>query len=996
MSQQTIERIRVRYLDADANYIYVSHQDDDTTTRLSVRYNVAGVNDAFAPTCDLLWPGASLNLLDVAVDEQGILTPRLFILEPDYLLDISSLAECFREYGHHPANYMHARLQPSENTMPLLLGNIANLFLDEWIHSEEEPDYLTVMKKAFRSYPIELASCIDLQNTLKEKEFFQACKMHFEHIRQIVNESFGLPDYCLNKHDALLEPSFICEPLGLQGRLDYMQRDMSAFIEMKSGKADEFSRRGGVLPKENNGVQMLLYQAVLQYSMGRNHADVKPYLLYTRYPLLCPASESVSWKKLPEVLDARNLIVANEYAIQLRNNPEYVAQKLKEITPDVLNQRGVNSVLWQRYQAPQIAAFGEKIKALSDLEYDYFCALYNFITRELYLSKAGESDYERYACASALWLASWEQKCMAGEILYDLRLEDNQAHRMRKPYLLLKQQTDTDTTEWLSNFRLGDAVVLYQRNHPSDNVTNKQVFKGNIETLSDGEVGVRLRSPQRNKHVLPPESLYAIEHDYMDTAFRSMYQGLATFLDAPADRRDLLLGVRPPMFDSSLDDEIASATDDFMRVALKAKAAQDYFLLIGPPGTGKTSRALRRMVELFHADGKQLLLMAYTNRAVDEICKALASIQPPLDFIRMGSELACDEHYRSHLVEEVLVDCANRRQVQQRLSDCRIFVGTVATLSNKPDLFRLKHFDVAIIDEASQILEPQLLGLLCQRDASGKKAIDKFVMIGDHKQLPAVVLQPDEQTEVCNEDLRKMGLTNLRHSLFERLYRSPHTSSQSVDMLCRQGRMNPQVACFPNDAFYAGKLEIVGLPHQCDELSMPKTTDELTDYLGKRVAFHPSIPEPQQMPLKYNRCEAEWIARLSVAIYHHYMDVYGEFIPNTTLGIIAPYRNQIALIRRELANTGIEALCRIHVDTVERFQGSERDVIIYSFCVNHPSQLKFLSNLIEDDGVLIDRKLNVALTRARKQMFLTGVPELLEQNPIYARLMNSLQVKVKK
>ena len=258
------------------------------------------------------------------------------------------------------------------------------------------------------------------------------------------------------------------------------------------------------------------------------------------------------------------------------------------------------------------------------------------------------------------------------------------------------------------------------------------------------------------------------------------------------------------------------------------------------------------------------------------------------------------------------------------------------------------------------------------------------------------MLQPDEQTEVCNEALREMGLTNLRHSLFERLYRSPHTSSRSVDMLCRQGRMNPQVAYFPNDAFYAGKLEIVGLPHQCDELSMPKTTDELSDYLSKRVAFHPSIPEPQQMPLKYNRCEAEWIARLSVAIYHHYMDVYGEFIPNTTLGIIAPYRNQIALIRRELANTGIEALCRIHVDTVERFQGSERDVIIYSFCVNHPSQLKFLSNLIEDDGVLIDRKLNVALTRARKQMFLTGVPELLEQNPIYARLMNSLQVKVKK
>ena len=147
---ETIKRLRVCYHEADNTYLYVSRKDDDTATRLSVRYNVVGVNDAFAPTCDLLWPGATLNLLDVTVDEQGILTPRLFILEPDYLLDISSLAECFREYGHHPANYMHARLQPSENTLPLLLGNIANLFLDEWIHSEKQPNYLEVMQKVFR------------------------------------------------------------------------------------------------------------------------------------------------------------------------------------------------------------------------------------------------------------------------------------------------------------------------------------------------------------------------------------------------------------------------------------------------------------------------------------------------------------------------------------------------------------------------------------------------------------------------------------------------------------------------------------------------------------------------------------------------------------------------------------------------------------------------------------------------------------------------------
>ena len=109
------------------------------------------------------------------------------------------------------------------------------------------------------------------------------------------------------------------------------------------------------------------------------------------------------------------------------------------------------------------------------------------------------------------------------------------------------------------------------------------------------------------------------------------------------------------------------------------------------------------------------------------------------------------------------------------------------------------------------------------------------------------------------------------------------------------------------------------------------------------------------------------------------------------MGIITPYRSQIALIRQEIGSLRLPPLDGILIDTVERFQGSERDVIIYSFCVNHAYQLKFLANLTEEDGVLIDRKLNVALTRARRQMFITGVPELLKLNPIYARLLESIQ-----
>ena len=141
-----------------------------------------------------------------------------------------------------------------------------------------------------------------------------------------------------------------------------------------------------------------------------------------------------------------------------------------------------------------------------------------------------------------------------------------------------------------------------------------------------------------------------------------------------------------------MDTGIATAPDDFSRIILKAQAARDYFLLIGPPGTGKTSRALRGMVEAFYREGKQILLLSYTNRAVDEISKALASIEPEIDFIRLGSELSCDDSFRPYLIENVLESCATRRQVQERIARCRVFVGTVATLSSKTELFRLKTF----------------------------------------------------------------------------------------------------------------------------------------------------------------------------------------------------------------------------------------------------------------------------------------------------------------
>jgi hypothetical protein len=765
---------------------------------------------------------------------------------------------------------------------------------------------------------------------------------------------------------------------------------MSQFIEMKSGKADEYSRPGVIEPKANNRTQMLLYMAVLEFSMGRDHRTTKPYLLYTRYPLLYPASSS--WAAVKRTLNLRNQIVANEYAVQHDATTATTQALLADIQPDILNERHLSGVLWQRYLCPQIRRIGERIQQLTPLEQAYFYTLYRFTVKELYTSKSGDVDSESRTGMAALWLSTLDEKCEAGEILYDLRIRENHAADDKEPYIWLEvkdsspsdnpSSEDGEEEAVLPNFRNGDAVVLYDRTMPDANVTNRLIFKGNIEQITDRTVRIRLRAAQRNLSVFPADALYAIEHDGMDTTFRSMFQGLSAFLDANPERRALLLGQRQPQYEASLDTEIqAAATDDHLRMALKADAARDYFLLVGPPGTGKTSRSLRGMVERLHGRPDQhLLLMAYTNRAVDEICQAVSRIQPEVDFIRIGSELSCDARFRNHLLEKVLEPCPTRAAVRERIQRCRLFIGTVAALSGRGELFKLKHFDAAIIDEATQILEPQLLGLLCQRCPDGRDAIAKFILIGDHKQLPAVVQQSAEQTEIHDEALRAIGLTNLKDSLFERLYRGLQqrpddlTTRHALDMLCLQGRMHPGVADFPNRAFYFGRLQPLGLAHQLERIDTP-------------VQFIATQADETSVTGKTNRMEADLVARYAVKV----VEEYGKaFDPAHTLGIITPYRSQIALIRKALAATGVEALNEVSVDTVERYQGSERDVIFYSFCVNRPFQLRFLPNLTEEQGVLIDRKLNVALTRARKRMILFGVAEILAQNPIYRALLEAL------
>lgn len=1011
-------RCIVREWDDSTIQVAVTNQDSSEELLLVDYMNTPDYID-FSYLRPMLREGMQLNLLDCTVTRKKVI-PRLIVVEPDYLIDISTIANCFESYGHHPLLFTVNRLTPRLSNKHIVLGNFAGSALDDIINHPAGYDIKETFRSNFREKALDYATCPDFDAAT----FKQDAERQVKNIKGIVDEIFQTFD----REKAILEPSFVCERLGIQGRVDLMTTDLKLLVEQKSGKNTFIERKyknpHGSLHVEKHYVQVLLYYGILQYNFQLSPKNAHIQLLYSKYPLPDGLLEVEPLQKLiREAIRFRNQAVATEF--WMADNG--FDRMLPLLTPQTLNVEKQNDNFYNRYLLPQLTETLAPLHQLNDLERAYFTRMMTFVIKEQLVSKVGVQEGVGNSNAD-LWNMPLAEKKETGNIYTELTIIEKERSSSFNGYDTITLAVPQQGEDFLPNFRRGDMIYLYAyKKNEAPDVRMSILFKGSLQEIHGDRLVVHLNDGQQNPNIISGD-YFAIEHAGSDIGGTSAIRSLYTFITSNEERRQLLLGQRTPRIDKSLTLS-RSYHPDYDEIILKAKQAQDYFLLIGPPGTGKTSQALQFLVReqlagniysqpssAYSAEDSKhnkpsetintqhstpntqtaILLLAYTNRAVDEICNMLTENE--LDYIRIGNEFSCDPKYSDHLLKEVLDDNATLNSIKSTIADARIVVATTSTMNSNAALFNIKHFDLAIIDEASQILEPNIIGLLTVQHAE-RRAIDRFILIGDHKQLPAVVQQQDTlETEETNTFLKNIHLLSCANSLFERLILTERAAGRSefVGTLHKQGRMHPDIADFANRKFYAREqLECVPLAHQLEQtLAYNETSEDETDDVLKahRMIFIPSKPCRQlNISEKVNTEEARIITDLLRRLYRQ---LGNNFDPQKSVGVIVPYRNQIAMIRKEIEKLSIPELEEISIDTVERYQGSQRDIILYSFTIQSRYQLDFLTaNTFYEDGQPIDRKLNVAITRARKQLILTGNEPTLRQNQIFAELIDYIKEK---
>ncbi|KXT09876.1 hypothetical protein AC579_2993, partial [Pseudocercospora musae] len=420
--------------------------------------------------------------------------------------------------------------------------------------------------------------------------------------------------------------------------------------------------------------------------------------------------------------------------------------------------------------------------------------------------------------------------------------------------------------------------------------------------------------------------------------------------------------------------QLGTMNEDQQHAVQKVLAADDYALILGMPGTGKTT-TIAHIIGALLADHKSILLTSFTHTAVDNILLKIRDIVPEGSVLRLGVPAKINVQ-----VQEFVQLAAQPRRTIEEVNDAFMGTSIVATtcMGTNHALFKRRSFDVCIVDEASQITLPTILGPLLHAR--------KFVLVGDHYQLPPLV-----QNRAALEG-------GLDVSLFRQL---SEAHPDAVVGLGRQYRMCEDIMTLSNELIYHGKLRcgndaVASRILQADDVKTlerlhdehaPCSTMPSTCWLNRvtepyhRVVFA-NTSQLGKSALETlsgggkitNNLEATLVAQAVLALI-------ARGVPGPEIGVITLYRSQLALLRQLFRRANIPN--SVEIDSADRFQGRDKECIIISMV--RSNAVRIVGDLLKDW-----RRVNVALTRGRSKLVVFGNRETLKHNELLEKLLNMM------
>lgn len=520
----------------------------------------------------------------------------------------------------------------------------------------------------------------------------------------------------------------------------------------------------------------------------------------------------------------------------------------------------------------------------------------------------------------------------------------------------------------------GDAIMLSVEPHFLAlargfilSLTSYEVIVGVDHSIDLPTIKKRLSlsNPQRR---CTEDVIFRIDKDELFGGMSRMRNNLAQLFYADGDSRtlDLVVDLKTPLFSpvSSLPAEAELHTrhlNPSQRAAMtKVLSAEDYSLILGMPGTGKTTviaALIRTLVEM----GKTVLLSSFTHSAVDTILMKLDGVD--FGVLRIGNMDKIHPDVRKYTIS-ARKTATTVEQLEQQFMTPPVVATTCLSIDHP--LFSRRKFDYCIVDEASQITLPTCLGPL--------RFATKFVLVGDHFQLPPLVNNPEA---------RKGGLDV---SLFRRLSDS---HPNSVVDLTYQYRMNEDIMLLSNRLIYHDRLRCgsdevaqrsLVIPDRSflemlhvGELKFKSSGDcwlkKLADESCKAI-----FVDTDEIPAHDSRIGDLVQNEVEATLVHQFTETLLRCgVSQNQIGVISLYRQQVKLLSNLLeARKGVEIL------TADRSQGRDKDCIIVSLVRSNDAGQ--IGDLVKDW-----RRMNVSFTRARSKLVIFGSRKTLQADPLLSQ-----------